>query len=100
MSGWRLATTAPVTSRKSSAAWLASRQHSSAARFSFQQNRDSHRRIAREGSLHLGHCVLVMKTNRRQFLAKGMTFAAAAPLLPHVVAGASTPEASHDSHGM
>jgi aryl-alcohol dehydrogenase-like predicted oxidoreductase len=29
-----------------------------------------------------------------------MTFAAAAPLLPHVVAGASTPEASHDSHGM
>src|SRR4030095_3995001 len=57
------ATPARVISRKSSAALLVLLQRSSVARFSFPQDCDRSRRIAREGIFHLSQCECVMKTN-------------------------------------
>src|SRR5437867_3217906 len=48
MSASKWVTAAPVISRKCSGVWSASRQPTSEAHFSFPQDRDRNRRIARE----------------------------------------------------
>src|SRR5205809_7880074 len=62
MSGSKSATPARAISRKSSAVWLELRQRSSVARFSFPQDCDRGRRIAREGLVRVRQCAC-MKTN-------------------------------------
>src|SRR5216117_1378591 len=88
MSASKWATPARAISRKSSDAWWASRQRSSGARFSFPQDCDRGRRIAREGFLHLGQCVHMklnsMGTRSLQVIAgTAMAVAASTPNVTH-----------------
>src|SRR5207253_10687153 len=89
MSGSKSATPARAISRKSSAVWLELRQRSSVARFSFPQDCDRGRRIAREGFFHVSQCECVMKTNSiRTRSQKAIVGAALAVAM-------STPDVTH-----
>src|SRR5947199_3348282 len=89
MSDLKWATPAQAISLKSSAVLLVLRQRSSVARFSFPQDCDRGRRIAREGFFHMSQCECVMKTNSiRTRSQKAIVGAALAVAI-------STPEVTH-----